>query len=98
MAVNRIATRLHRLQFALQVHGVNMAIRTFLSMRVRPNPQPRAGLHSAKHATGEADEIRCDLHPRFSRDGTALSFDSIHQGHRHVNCMELETILAYALA
>ncbi|MXZ40934.1 MAG: hypothetical protein F4Z18_03925 [Caldilineaceae bacterium SB0666_bin_21] len=29
-------------------------------------------------------EIRCDLHPRFNRSQTAVSFDSVHEGTRQV--------------
>lgn len=35
-------------------------------------------------------DLRCDLHPRWSRDGKAISFDSMHEGHRHVYWMEVE--------
>jgi len=31
-----------------------------------------------------AGEIRCDLHPCWSRDGAQVSFDSIHEGYRAV--------------
>jgi Tol biopolymer transport system component len=29
-------------------------------------------------------EIRCDLHPRFNRAGSTVSFDSVHEGARHI--------------
>jgi len=32
--------------------------------------------------------IRCDLHPRWSRDGSRISFDSLHEGTRQVYVME----------
>ncbi|WP_127585692.1 hypothetical protein [Paenibacillus koleovorans] len=31
-----------------------------------------------------AGDIRCDLHPRWNRSGSAISFDSSHEGHRSV--------------
>jgi len=37
----------------------------------------------------ERVDIRCDLHPRWNRDGSAISFDSVHEGHRHLYWMEL---------
>jgi len=41
-------------------------------------------------ATGD---IRCDLHPRWNRDGTAISFDSIHEDHRHVYWMDVTELV-----
>ncbi|MDF2721208.1 MAG: hypothetical protein K0Q59_883 [Paenibacillus sp.] len=38
-------------------------------------------------------DIRCDLHPRWSRSGTSISFDSTHEGHRHVYAMDLRELL-----
>lgn len=35
-------------------------------------------------------ELRCDLHPRWSRSERFVSFDSIHEGYRRVYVMELE--------
>jgi Tol biopolymer transport system component len=29
-------------------------------------------------------DIRCDLHPRWSRDGRQVCFDSVHQGTRQM--------------
>ncbi len=34
-------------------------------------------------------EIRCDLHPRWSRDETQVCFDSIHEGTRQVYVMDV---------
>ncbi|MHB9133934.1 MAG: hypothetical protein ACYDBB_22940 [Armatimonadota bacterium] len=36
-----------------------------------------------------AGDIRCDLHPRWNRAGTAISFDSIHEGFRGVYRMDI---------
>ncbi len=35
------------------------------------------------------DDIRCDLHPRWNRAGTAISFDSIHEGYRAIYRMQV---------
>lgn len=37
-------------------------------------------------------DLRCDLHPRWNRDGSAISFDSVHEGHRHVYWMDLTSL------
>jgi len=37
-------------------------------------------------------DIRCDLHPRWNRSGTAISFDSIHEGYRGVYLMDVSEI------
>ena len=34
-------------------------------------------------------DIRCDLHARFNRQGNKISFDSTHDGKRHICEMEL---------
>lgn len=41
----------------------------------------------------EYSDIRCDLHPRWNNDSTAFSFDSVHEGHRHIYQVLLEDIL-----
>lgn len=35
-------------------------------------------------------EIRCDLHPRWSRDGRQICFDSVHEGSRQMYTVEIE--------
>lgn len=42
------------------------------------------------HISGD---IRCDLHPRWNRTGTAISFDSIHEGQRHVYYADLKKVM-----
>ncbi|MCK4282902.1 MAG: hypothetical protein KAX44_01190 [Candidatus Brocadiae bacterium] len=43
-----------------------------------------------------AGEIRCDLHPRWSRDGRQICFDSAHEGGRQVYVMDVGQIVAEA--
>jgi len=36
--------------------------------------------------------IRCDLHPRWNRDGTRVCWDSIHEGHRQMYIMDVSEV------
>jgi len=38
-------------------------------------------------------EIRCDLHPRWNRDGTQVCVDSVHSGSRQMYLIDLEGII-----
>lgn len=40
-------------------------------------------------------EMRCDLHPRFSRDGKFVTVDSIHEGGRQIYLFDLRPIVGY---
>lgn len=44
---------------------------------------------------GIEGDIRCDLHPRWNRAGTAVSFDSIHEGRRQIYTMDLREIAEF---
>ena len=37
--------------------------------------------------------IRCDLHPRFSNDGTTVTFDSVHEGVRQIYSIDVTGIV-----
>ncbi len=37
-------------------------------------------------------EIRCDLHPRWSRDDRRICFDSVHTGCRQVYIMDVSAL------
>jgi hypothetical protein len=45
--------------------------------------------YSAPEISGE---IRCDLHPRWNRDGTQVCFDSIHEGERQIYVMDVASL------
>jgi len=38
-------------------------------------------------------ELRCDLHPRWSRDGQEVCIDSAHQGHRQMYVLDVGSIV-----
>ena len=38
-------------------------------------------------------DIRCDLHPRWTPDGKAISFDSVHEGHRQDYMADVSAIV-----
>jgi hypothetical protein len=40
-----------------------------------------------------AEEIRCDLHPRWNRDGTQICFDSAHEGERQLYVMDIRDMV-----
>ena len=40
------------------------------------------------HAPGRDEELRCDLHPRWSRDGRSLTVDTIYEGKRKIFMLE----------
>jgi hypothetical protein len=43
--------------------------------------------------TPEDVSLRCDLHPRWSRDGRAVTFDSIHEGIRQVYRVDVSSLV-----
>lgn len=46
--------------------------------------------HSARQFRGD---VRCDLHPRWNRGGTQVSFDSVHEGTRQVYVVDVASII-----
>jgi hypothetical protein len=39
-------------------------------------------------------EIRCDLHPRWNRDGTRVCFDSMHEGERQIYELDVSAVVS----
>lgn len=46
--------------------------------------------HHEEQFTGD---IRCDLHPRWAADGTAVTFDSVHEGTRQIYHVDLKPLI-----
>lgn len=45
------------------------------------------------HPELEPEDIRCDLHSRWNRNGNVITFDSVHEGRRGIYYMDLKEIL-----
>lgn len=55
-------------------------------------PLPREYNH--KYIQEPSKECRCDLHPRFSRDGRSVVIDAPHAGGRQLHLIDISTIVA----
>lgn len=67
-------------------------LRTLMLFRLRDEKRiDLARLYSAKAQWW--GEIRCDLHPRWSRDGRQVCLDSVHSGQRQIYVANLEGIV-----
>jgi len=67
-------------------------MRTLILYRVEDNRRVDVGRFFApKELDGET---RCDLHPRWSRDGQAVCFDSVHEGARQMYVVDVSDIVA----
>ncbi|MFH0965159.1 MAG: hypothetical protein V2A58_14260 [Planctomycetota bacterium] len=47
------------------------------------------GKYLSPPETNKPEEIRCDLHPRWSRDGSQVCFDSLHEGTRQIYLLDV---------
>lgn len=65
--------------------------RTLILYEVVTNRRIDVGHYYA--APEVSGEIRCDLHPRWSRDGAQVCFDSIHEGDRQMYTMDVSAVL-----
>ena len=42
----------------------------------------------------ETSQLRCDLHPRWHRDGTQISFDGVHEGSRQIYLVDVGEVVS----
>ena len=52
--------------------------------------------HSPPLEDKGGNSCRCDLHPRWSRDGDVITFDSLHDGPRQVYMIDVSEIVGRA--
>jgi len=65
--------------------------RTLILYRPQDNLRVDIGRFFAPPELG--GEIRCDLHPRWSRDGRRVSFDSAHEGSRQMYVLDVSAVV-----
>ena len=59
----------------------------------RPEDGLRVELGPFRSPPELSGEIRCDLHPRWNRDGTKVCFDSAHEGARQLYVMDVSSVV-----
>jgi len=62
-------------------------------MLVRLEDGCRVSLGTYRHPEQFVGDVRCDLHPRWRPDGTAVTFDSVHEGSRQIYIAEVGDIV-----
>ncbi|MCD6289491.1 MAG: hypothetical protein J7M34_03235 [Anaerolineae bacterium] len=60
----------------------------------RPDTNTRIDIGRFYSPPELAGEIRCDLHPRWSRDGKQVCIDSAHEGERQMYVIDVSSIVA----
>ena len=69
----------------------NERMRTLILYRIADNKRIDIGKFFSPREL--AEEIRCDLHPRWSRDGKKICIDSTHQGNRQIYVLDVSQII-----
>jgi len=59
----------------------------------RPSDGLRVDIGSFYSIPEIKDDFRCDLHPRWNRDGTELCFDSVHERQRQLYAIDVSEIV-----
>jgi len=59
----------------------------------RPEDDRRVDVGRFYSVPVSSDEFRCDLHPRWSRDGRQVCFDSTHEGERQMYVMDVAEVV-----
>jgi len=65
-----------------------------LLLLYNPGTGARADIGAFASLAVTESDLRCDLHPRWSRDGKSISFDSTHEGKRSVYTMDVADIVS----
>ena len=55
---------------------------------------PLVGPMAHRSRTRQTVDLRCDLHPRWMPGGSAVTFDSIHEGYRGIYRADLSAIVS----
>jgi Tol biopolymer transport system component len=71
-------------------HGSDRKSRLLLHNRETKSTLQVGSFSHAEHIKGD---WRCDLHPRWSADGTMVTFDSIHEGSRQIYAVAMPEVV-----